>query len=226
MLAFYRHLLSRKIILGTTIGASIFFMLVGIIFWGGFNTAMEATNSLEFCISCHSMEDNVYQEYKKTIHYKNRVGIRAVCSDCHVPRDWTHKVVRKIQASNEIIHTIIGSINTSEKFNEKRQQLASHVWETMKETDSRECRNCHSFDAMEIKFQKSRSGQVHKYSQNRNKTCIDCHKGIAHQLPQNTEVYKGGDDDDHSYYEELKLACYKCHADMPKPLDEDWDLDE
>ncbi len=28
--------------------AALFFMAVGIIFWGGFNTAMEATNDLEF----------------------------------------------------------------------------------------------------------------------------------------------------------------------------------
>ena len=34
----------------------------GIFFWGGFNTGMEATNTLEFCISCHEMHDNVYQE--------------------------------------------------------------------------------------------------------------------------------------------------------------------
>ena len=39
----------------------------GIIFWGGFNTAMEATNSLEFCTTCHEMRDNVYQEYKETL---------------------------------------------------------------------------------------------------------------------------------------------------------------
>ena len=25
----------------------------GIIFWGGFHTALEATNTLDFCISCH-----------------------------------------------------------------------------------------------------------------------------------------------------------------------------
>ena len=47
---------------------------LGILFWGGFNTGMEATNQLEFCISCHEMRDNVYQEYKKTIHYSNRAG--------------------------------------------------------------------------------------------------------------------------------------------------------
>ena len=42
--------------------------IAGILFWGGFNTAMEATNQLEFCIGCHEMRDNVYKEYKETIH--------------------------------------------------------------------------------------------------------------------------------------------------------------
>ena len=74
----------------------------GIFLWGGFNTAMEATNTLEFCISCHEMRDNVYEEYKQTIHYINRTGVRAVCSDCHVPKDWSHKMVRKLQASAEV----------------------------------------------------------------------------------------------------------------------------
>ena len=112
----YRQLLSRKIILGTTVGAAIVFMIVGVIFWGGFNTAMEATNTLDFCITCHEMEDNVYQEYKETIHYTNGAGVRATCSDCHVPRPWVHKVVRKIQASNEVLHKMLGTINTPEKF--------------------------------------------------------------------------------------------------------------
>jgi len=30
-------------------------LFAGIIFWGGFNTAMEATNTLAFCTSCHEM---------------------------------------------------------------------------------------------------------------------------------------------------------------------------
>jgi len=82
----------------------------GIIFWGGFNTGMEATNTLEFCISCHEMQDTVYQEYKKTVHYSNRTGVRAICSDCHVPKDWVHKMARKIQASGEIYGKIMGTM--------------------------------------------------------------------------------------------------------------------
>lgn len=176
----YRQLLSRKIILGTTVGAAIVFMIVGVIFWGGFNTAMEATNTLDFCITCHEMEDNVYQEYKKTIHYTNRSGVRATCSDCHVPDPWVHKVVRKIQASNEILHKMLGSIDTPEKFDEKRLQLAKNVWKTMKATDSRECRNCHDYDTMNPENQKPRSAKQHLNAIKAGNTCIDCHKGIAH----------------------------------------------
>ena len=74
----------------------------GIFFWGGFHTALEATNTLPFCISCHEMRDNVFQEYKETIHYQNRTGVHAICSDCHVPKSWGYKVMRKIQASQEL----------------------------------------------------------------------------------------------------------------------------
>jgi cytochrome c-type protein NapC len=181
MFELYRQLLSRKILLGTTLGAALVFMIVGVVFWGGFNTAMEETNKLEFCISCHEMEENVFREYEKTIHYTNRSGVRATCPDCHVPRDWVHKVVRKIQASNEVFHKVIGSVNTPEKFDAKRLQLAKNVWNTMKNTDSRECRNCHNFDTMNPASQKPRSQKQHLNAMKAGNTCIDCHKGIAHK---------------------------------------------
>jgi cytochrome c-type protein NapC len=173
-------LMSRKVLLGTTLGAALFFMIVGVIFWGGFNTAMEATNTLDFCISCHEMEDNVYLEYRKTIHFTNRSGVRATCSDCHVPDPWVHKVVRKIQASKEVFHKVLGSINTPEKFDQKRLKLAKNVWHAMKETDSRECRNCHDFDSMRPEDQKGRARKQHYNGMQAGNTCIDCHKGIAH----------------------------------------------
>jgi cytochrome c-type protein NapC len=156
----------------------------GIIFWGGFNTAMEATNTLEFCISCHEMRDTVYQEYKKTIHYQNRTGVRAVCSDCHVPKDWVHKVVRKIQATKELYGKAMGTIDTPEKFEAKRLELAENEWRRMKASDSRECRNCHSFDGMNTEVQKQRAKKQHELAQRDGETCIDCHKGIAHQKPK------------------------------------------
>lgn len=157
--------------------------VTGIIFWGGFNTAMEMTNNEEFCISCHEMKDNVYEEYKQTIHYSNRTGVRATCPDCHVPKEWQHKVVRKIQASNELLHKALGTIDTREKFEAKRLKLASNVWAVMKKTDSRECRNCHNFEFMDFAEQGRRAVSQHSTALDEGKTCIDCHKGIAHELP-------------------------------------------
>lgn len=156
----------------------------GILFWGGFNTGMEATNELEFCIGCHEMKNTVYQEYKQTIHYSNRTGVRAVCSDCHVPKDWTHKMMRKIQASREVLGKITGTIDTQEKFEAKRLTLATREWARMKAADSRECRNCHSFDGMDGDKQKQRARKQHENAKEDKQTCIDCHKGIAHKLPK------------------------------------------
>lgn len=162
--------------------------LGGIIFWGGFNTAMEVMNTETFCISCHEMRVNVYEEYKDTVHYNNRTGVRATCPDCHVPKEWTYKMIRKIQASNELFHKALGTIDTPEKFEAKRLKLARHVWKAMKKTDSRECRNCHDFESMDYNEQSVRSMTQHDIGLNSDKTCIDCHKGIAHSLPAMYEV--------------------------------------
>lgn len=156
----------------------------GIIFWGGFNTAMEATNSLEFCTSCHEMRDNVFVEYKQTIHYQNRSGVRAICSDCHVPHAWTPKIIRKIQASREVWGKITGYIDTPEKFEAHRMEMATREWARMKSVDSRECRNCHSFDSMSGDIQKQTVYKKHMKAKDDGQTCIDCHKGIAHHLPK------------------------------------------
>lgn len=159
-------------------------IIVGILFWGGFNWAMEATNTETFCISCHEMKDNVYAEYKRSVHYSNGTGVRATCPDCHVPREWVHKVVRKIRATNELFHHFAGSIDTREKFEDKRLTLAKHVWETMKATDSRECRNCHEFESMDFTVQVPRAETRHAEAREEGKTCIDCHKGVVHELPK------------------------------------------
>ncbi len=158
--------------------------VVGILFWGGFNTGMEMTNTLEFCTTCHEMRDNVYQEYKETIHFSNRTGVRAICSDCHVPKEWTHKMIRKAKASFEVWGKLTGYIDTKEKFEEKRMELATHEWARMKETNSRECRNCHAFEAMSPELQKQTPYKKHMKAKEEGKTCIDCHKGIAHHLPK------------------------------------------
>lgn len=156
------------------------------------------------------MENNVYQEYKKTIHYSNRTGVRATCPDCHVPKDWIHKVIRKVGATNELFHKIIGSIDTKEKFEAKRLELANHVWDTMKSTDSRECRNCHNFNFMNLKSQHKKSRKKHLRAVKNNLTCIDCHRGIAHNIAKNFDA----DGSFHENIRKTKRPCGDCHKDL------------
>ncbi len=177
----FKSLLGRKVAFGATLGGAVLFMVIGVIIWGGFNWSMEATNTEQFCISCHEMQENVYVEYTGTVHDANRSGVKATCPDCHVPRPWLHKIRRKIQASNEVLHKILGTVDTPEKFEEHRLTMARRVWDAMKSTDSRECRNCHDWDTMNPERQKPRARNQHLFAMENGNTCIDCHKGIAHK---------------------------------------------
>ena len=158
--------------------------IAGIMFWGGFNTALELTNTETFCIGCHEMRDNVYAELQPTIHYTNRSGVRATCPDCHVPHNWTDKIARKMQASKEVWGTIFGTISTREKFLDKRLSLAQREWARLKTNNSLECRNCHNLSSMDFTRQSKRAMEMHLTDlASGAKTCIDCHQGIAHRLP-------------------------------------------
>lgn len=156
--------------------------LAGILFWGGFHWTLEMTNTEEFCVSCHTMETNL-GEYRQTIHYNNHSGVRAICSDCHVPDEWQHKIKAKIMAVKDVYHEMMGTISTPEKYEEHRITMASAVWRKMKASDSRECRNCHDFQYMDFTIQESRAASEHQKAIDEGMTCIDCHQGIAHDLP-------------------------------------------
>lgn len=165
--------------------------LAGIIFWGGVNTVMEYTNRIEFCTSCHEMTIP-YEELKRSTHYVNRVGPRVTCADCHVasgktPTDYTRKFLAKVLATGEVYGHLTGKLDTPEKFEANRLEMAKIVWAQMKATDSKECRNCHDLARMDPEKIKKRAQQQHESAKEDGKTCIDCHKGLVHK-PVNEDV--------------------------------------
>jgi cytochrome c-type protein NapC len=169
---------------------AVFFFLSGIAYMRLFDYTMAVTNTEEFCIACHAMKDNVYPAYTESIHYSNRSGVRATCPDCHVPHKWSDKVVRKVQASREVWGAIFGTIDTPEKFADHRLYLAKREWKRFKQNNSLECRNCHD----EEYFAFDRQGDPGTYMHTAmlaagNFTCIDCHKGIAHVLPEIDDLH-------------------------------------
>jgi cytochrome c-type protein NapC len=159
--------------------------LGGIVIWGALNTGMEWTNRTEFCLSCHEMTAP-FEELKQTVHYKNRSGTTVSCADCHVasskdPVDYARKLTMKVLAARDVLGKITGVVDTPEKFEAHRLTMAKRVWERMEATDSRECRNCHKFETMDPAKQKDRSVVKHEGAVEDGKTCIECHKGIAHK---------------------------------------------
>lgn len=165
----------------TLIIAAVIF-LGGIAFAGLFNVGVAYTNEMEFCTSCHSMQINL-EEFKETMHYKNPSGVQATCSDCHVPKQFLPKMVAKVVAAKDVFHEIAGTIDTREKFEAHRWDMATRVWAKMKRTDSRECLNCHRFENMDLTAQSRSARNRHGNAPDKGETCIDCHKGIAHEEP-------------------------------------------
>lgn len=163
--------------------------LLGALFWGGFNWTVEATSSNEFCLSCHELRDNVYEHYAQSSHYSNVSGIRVGCADCHVPQDLVGKVRRKLQGINEIYHHFAGTISTPEKFEANRARMAQKVWATFEANDSATCRTCHSFDAMTIAAQSAEAQKNHPVAIEEGDTCISCHKGLVHKMPDLSSGY-------------------------------------
>lgn len=166
----------------TRVVVLVLVFLAGVGAVGLLNTGIAVTNTTEFCVSCHTMQGN-YQEYQQTLHYKNKSGVQATCADCHVPKPLIPKLVTKIVAAKDVWHELIGTVDTPEKFEAHRWDMANRVWDKMRRTNSRECRSCHDFANMDLSEQERTARSRHGSAEEKGLTCIDCHAGVVHKLP-------------------------------------------
>lgn len=167
---------------GGLVGAGF---LIAVVLLVSNNVAMQATSTESFCAdACHEMTDNVAKEFIGTGHDTNHSGSRATCVDCHLPKPLGPKLLTKIIATKEIYHHILGTLDTPEKFEEHRLRLANSVIKKLIATDSRECRDCHTTTKMAFDKQHEKAAEYHQNAFKEGKTCIDCHKGLAHKLPR------------------------------------------
>lgn len=161
-------------------------VLIGFAVIGTGSAVLLATGTEKFCATtCHEMENNVYAEYKGTVHDINPSGVRATCVDCHVPRTGIPLYFRKINAARDLWgHFVTGSIDTKEKFEAKRYEMAVRVWTYMKKSGSRECKVCHNMDKVNPKKSSEKALVRHAKAKAENMACIDCHYAIAHTEPE------------------------------------------
>lgn len=172
------------VMLARLAGVGFVLLLIGGTLVIGGAAGLAWTNTEAFCVGCHEMKVNVGAEYKDTIHDRNRTGVRAICPDCHVPRQPGALIARKMAATFELIGHFRGVIDTKEKFEAERPKLAEHVWTRMLKTDSIECRNCHNAEKMDPEKQSEKAQARHAKAKAEGLTCIECHFGIAHAEPK------------------------------------------
>jgi len=165
---------------------SALIFVAGIVFAGLFNLGLAYTNTTEFCTSCHTMKIPL-GELQQTPHWQSASGVHAGCADCHVPEPFFPKMVAKVIAAKDVYHEIIGTIDTPEKYEAYRWDMANRVWAKMKATDSRECRSCHEYAHMDLAAQDRSARGRHSNAPDKGETCIDCHKGVAHAMPEEPE---------------------------------------
>ncbi|URL02760.1 NapC/NirT family cytochrome c [Avibacterium sp. 21-595] len=172
--------LNKKFVLG-----SLFGILLGVGVFAGSQYAMKATSSTEFCVSCHSMEIPK-QEWEGSVHFSNRKGVRAECANCHIPQDSAfHYVKTKVMALKDVWNTfVVDKLPDQDAYETHRLAMAKSVWAEMKASDSVTCKSCHNQEAMVLSEQSEAAQKMHKIAQETNQTCIDCHKGIVHFMPE------------------------------------------
>ena len=124
----------------------------------GTDVMVKVTGTEEFCGgACHSMKAFTLPEYRQSAHYANNSGVRASCSDCHVPHGYPEKLWYKAKAGvRDIVQETRGVIATAELYEKERWRLANSVWDEMKANDSANCRYCHLITPDTVAKQKAR----------------------------------------------------------------------
>ena len=162
------------------------FVVIGIALSATYGTVVQHTNTLNFCAhSCHELESTVYQEYTQSKHFKNDYGVVVACPQCHAPQnDWLQRMTHNILAIHDVWSHWIGRVDTTEKFEAHRLELANRVWDDFKKTNARECKNCHAYSNMVLENQRPSVRAQHTDAMKIDENCLDCHKGLAHKKVQ------------------------------------------
>jgi len=138
--------------------------VMGLLMVFGLFSAVSATDvsKNDKCATCHVKQA---QDYEQSVHYINRSGVQAGCANCHAGKK----------------HKDENSTDTNVKT--PRIDMAVSEWKRLAENSSKECKTCHTPMAMDYRKQEPRSVARHEEGFEDNDSCVRCHKGISHHLP-------------------------------------------
>ena len=181
---------NKKWLLGIPLGGFVM-LAIGAAGLQIMNTILHETSKTEFCLACHSHTVNIKPEYEASGHANNTVGVRAECAECHLPSmedRWIHYVMRKMVVSLDIIPELQGKITDPADYEAHRAEMEKATWIEFRENDSEYCKHCHKAEHMVLENQGPMARRRHEMSMEKGGyTCIDCHQGLVHKLPEDWE---------------------------------------
>lgn len=168
------------VVIGIVIGAVGFFAT---------QQTLHATSTNAFCMSCHSGH-SLEQEVLESPHGNNNAGIVVQCQQCHLPPQPLQYLVKKVIVSKDIIgYLTIDGFETQDWLETNRKQQADLALKYLRSIDSSTCQSCHnSIYTNPPANMKKMAVRMHamnfKKDADKRKTCVDCHKGVAHPYPK------------------------------------------
>lgn len=128
-------------------------VFIGVVLTAGSSAALHATDTDEFCSSCHVMS-TAYNTFKDSTH------AHLECNDCHAPSDsLTRKIIFKARAGFHDIY-----MNT---FNADEIPEVFHVTEASRQVINENCISCHQ-------------STITNVAHDAKEDCSDCHRYVPH----------------------------------------------
>ncbi|QSX33729.1 NapC/NirT family cytochrome c [Shewanella avicenniae] len=164
-------------------------IVVGVVGYFATQQTLHATSSDAFCMSCHS-NHSLRDEVMASAHGNGRAGVTVQCQDCHLPHNPVKYLVKKIIVSKDLYGFLtIDGFNTQAWLDENRKEQADHALKYFRSNDSDNCQHCHTrIYTNQPESMKTIAKKMHemnfKKEEDKRKTCVDCHKGVAHVYPK------------------------------------------
>ena len=162
---------------------------LGIVVAGTTTWMVNATSTTNYCAtSCHTMQWAA-AGYESGPHFNNTHGVRATCSDCHIPFESEHATpfqyvfctlcTKAISGTKDVIAEFRGVIDDQAKWEQERPRLSADVRAWLKETGSATCQGCHKLDA----FASETTTEVHaSLIKAEHVDCVECHTDVGHRF--------------------------------------------
>lgn len=145
------------------------------VIWGVTQIGIKQTSDYTFCGGCHSMQPMVTSYLQDTHGGENPAGIRATCSDCHLPHDdpFTYLKQKSINGAWDVWMEFVVGADTVD-WHAKRERREEFTYESG-------CLSCHNaLTKSSVSTPATVVAHGPLVNGTETKHCVSCHEHVGH----------------------------------------------